>query len=44
MDLEAAAAAHAAELNKSITPGMEKIATNVLIGLTVIALAITFKK
>jgi len=44
MDIEAAAKAHAEELNKSISQGIEKISTNVLIGLTIIALAITFKK
>lgn len=44
MDLEAVAAAHAAELNKSISAGMKNISTNILIGLTVCAIAIAFKK
>ncbi len=44
MDLEKVAEAHARELNKSIESGTQKIATNVLIGLTVIAIAITFKR
>ncbi|WP_165772850.1 hypothetical protein [Malaciobacter marinus] len=40
LDLEAPAKAHAQELNKSI----DKISTNILIGLGLIALAVAFKK